>query len=134
MKIAKYLYNNLISVICLVALFPLLAFAADAPVPDFTASLLAIWNGIQTHAPVAVILVPVFQLLRTNQLVGILGKVSGKYLPVVIAVFVSAGYVLDAHLKGEPIFTALVTGLFTAGGAMKIYDAIRSIGNPSVPS
>lgn len=109
----------------LVLFFPLLAFAADAP--DFAGSILAIWTAIQSHAGTALILVPVFQFLRTNEVVGILSKISGKYLQVVIAVLTVLGFVVDAWAKGQGLGAAAIAGLFTSGGAMLIFEAIKSI-------
>lgn len=108
------------------------AFAADnAPAPELSAVLLALWGAIQNHASTAMILVPVFQFFRTGEIVGVLGKFSGKWLQAIIAFFTAGGFVLDAYVKGQPLLQALVTGLVTSGGAMLIYDAIRDIKKPA---
>lgn len=106
---------------------PFVAFAADAAQPDLTATILSLLDAVKGKAPVAVILVCVFQLLRTAPVVGILGKLSGRYLQLAIAVITALGYVADAWVKSGNLFSAAVEGLFTAGGAMLIYTAFRSI-------
>lgn len=107
---------------------PLMVFAADgAAAPDLTAVILSLLNAIKDKAPVAVILVCVFQLLRTAPVLGILGKLSGKYLQLAIAIITALGYVAEAWARGMSLGAAAIEGLFTAGGAMLIYTAIRSI-------
>jgi len=108
-------------------LFPFMAFAADAVQPDFTGSILALLDTIKGKAPIALILVAVFQLLRTAPVVGILGKFSGTYLQVIIAASTALGFVAQAWAASGNIVTAAIEGLFTAGGAMLIYTAIRDI-------
>ena len=103
------------------------ALAADGVVPGFAESVGALISSITTKAPFAVVLVAVFQFLRTNEMIGILGKLAGKYLQVAIAVLTALGYVAAAWARGESIGSAAIEGLFTAGGAMLIYDAIRNI-------
>lgn len=114
-------------------LYSCMALAADpAPVPDLTVVLVALWNAIQNHAGTSMILVPVFQLLRTHEVLGLLSKISGKYLQVVIAVTTTLGFVVDANIKGQSWGAAAITGFFVSGGAMLIFDSIRSI-NPPKP-
>lgn len=120
--------NKLKSVLFgLFLMFPLIAFAAEVVEPDFTASIMQLLGAIQGKASVAVILVAVFQLLRTAPVVGILGKFSGKYLQAIIAGVTALGYVAQAWATSGNLGAAAVEGLFTAGGAMLIYQAIRSI-------
>lgn len=109
------------------------AFAADGVVPDLLSSIMLLWKAIQENAGVAIILVPVFQILRTNEFLGVLGKLglSGNAIRISIAVITALGYIVDAAAKGENLGKALITGLFTSGGAMLIYDAIRAIRQPS---
>lgn len=116
-------------------LYSWMALAADpAPVPDLSVVLLALWQAIQNHSATAVTLVPVFQLLRTHEVLGILKPLAGKYLQVVIALATTLGFVVDGVSKGQSWFQAAVTGFFTAGGAMYIYDAFRSINKPADPA
>jgi len=108
-------------------LFLTSAFAADSAAPDFSLTIIALMEAIKNHGSVAVILVAVFQLLRTAPVVGVLGSVTGKYLQVIIAVSTALGYIAVAAAQGKSWGVAAIDGLFTAGGAMLIYDAIRSI-------
>jgi hypothetical protein len=104
------------------------AQAADAgAVPGFGESVSAIITSITTKAPFAVVLVAVFQLLRTNEVLPILSKLSGIYCSIVIAAITVAGYVLNAYLGSHNLGAAAIEGLFTSGGAMLIYDQIRAI-------
>ena len=109
------------------------AFADTVAVaaPDLTASLLALWSAIQNHSATALILVPVFQILKSNQVVGLLSHLSGKGFQIAVALITSLGFVVNAWASGQSLGQAAVTGLFTAGGAMLMYDAIRGITPPS---
>lgn len=108
-------------------MFPLIALANEATQPDFAMTIMSLMDAIQGKASIAVILVAVFQLLRTAPVVGILSKVSGRYLQVVIAASTALGFVAQAWATSGNLGAAAVEGLFTAGGAMLIYTAIRSI-------
>lgn len=103
----------------------MLAHAAE-PV-SLSDALLALFNDIKGKAATAVVLMHVFQILRSHEVLGILGKIGlkGKGLQITIAVITALGFVFDAHAKGAPIIQALVEGLFTAGGAMLIFDALK---------
>lgn len=110
-----------------------LSLADSGTAPDLTATLLSLWQAIQTHAGTALILVPIFQILRTHEVLGILGKIGlqGKGLSIAIAVITTLGFIADALATGKSIGVAAVAGLFTSGGAMLIYNAIRGIAPPS---
>lgn len=114
-----------------------MAFADS--VPSISDSLIALFGAIQGHATSAVVLALVFQVLRTNEVIGILGKIGlhGKPLQVTIAVVTALGYVFNAYAKGENLLQAAIEGLFTAGGAMLIYDAVAGVnaspGDPAAP-
>lgn len=110
-----------------VGLYALTAFASGEVQPDLTLTLLSLLEAIKGNGGVAVILVAVFQLLRTAPVLGILGKFSGKYLQLIIAAATALGYVAKAAAEGKSWGMAAVEGLFTAGGAMLIYTAIREI-------
>lgn len=127
-----FTFKSLIIPLILMALIPVAAFA-DAPVApvDFAAVVMALWQAIQNHASTALLLVPVFQLLRTSEVAPLLGWFSGKYLQVVIAIITAIGFVINAWATGQALGQAAITGLFTSGGAMLIYDAIRSIQPPA---
>lgn len=104
----------------------MLAHAADAPALSET--LLALLGDIKDKAVAAVVIMHVFQILRTHEVFGLLGKIGlqGKSLQVAIAVITAFGFVADAYAKGGNIVQALVEGLFTSGGAMAIYDAVNA--------
>jgi hypothetical protein len=103
------------------------AYAADAVAPGLGESVGALIASITTKAPFAVVLVAVFQILRTNEVLPILGKLTGRYMQVAIAILTSAGYIVSAVVSGKAWGPAAIEGLFTAGGAMVIYDAFRNI-------
>jgi len=119
---------------CATFLFAGLAIAADAgAAPDLTSTILALWQAIQSHSGTALILVPVFQILRTNEMLGILSKLTGRGMQIAVAVITTGGFVVDALAKGQSIGQAAIAGLITAGGAMLIFDAIRLMKNPPAP-
>jgi hypothetical protein len=119
--------NSLILFIVAMFLFVGHAFAADAATPDLMASILALWAAISSHATTALVLVPVFQLLRTHEVLGVLGGLSGRWMQVVVAVITTGGFVVQALASGQGLAQALIAGLLTSGGAMVLFDAIRSI-------
>jgi hypothetical protein len=113
---------------------PLYAFAADGAEVALIPAIMALWAAIQTKASTSIVLVPVFQILRSKEIYGILEKVSGNYLRAVIAIVTAGSYVAEAWSKGGSLIEALISGLFTAGGAMIIYTAFRDIKAPSAPA
>lgn len=131
----KSLLTFALAIVAFVVLTSYQAFAAGADsAPDLTASLLALWQGVQNHASTALILVPVFQILRTHEVLGLLGHLSSKGMQIAVALITTGGFVVDALAKGQPLLQAAVTGLITSGGAMMIYDAIKGIsGNNAAP-
>ena len=118
----------------LMALFPIYALAADAPEVALVPAIMALWAAIQAKASTSMVLVPVFQILRSKEIYGVLQKVSGNYLRVVIAAITSGSYVAEAWAKGGSLIEALISGLFTAGGAMLIYTAFRDMKAPAAPA
>ena len=120
--------------LCLLTLASLVsipALADGAQPPALTDSILALFNAIKDHAAAAVILYAVFQVLKTNETIGILGKLGlqGKGMQIAVAVITALGYVFNAYIKEGSTanwFQAAVEGLFTSGGAMLIYSAISA--------
>lgn len=104
----------------------ILAHAED--LPGLGASVMALFQAIQGKAVTAVILMHVFQILRTNEAIGVLGKIglSGKSLQLAIAVLTTLGYVANAWATSGNLGAAAIEGLFTAGGAMLIFDALKA--------
>ena len=96
MKKMTLLFTALASMLFLTS-----AFAADSAAPDFSLTIIALMEAIKNHGSVAVILVAVFQLLRTAPVVGVLGSVTGKYLQVIIAVSTALGYIAVAAAQGN---------------------------------
>lgn len=94
-----------------------------------TETILNLIDAIKGNASIAVIVFAAIQVLKTNEVVGIIGKLGlqGNAVRVVVAVLTSGGYVAQAMMKGLSIWPALVEGLFTAGGAMLIFEAIKKI-------
>lgn len=105
----------------------ILAHAAEDP-PALGASLIQLLSLIKDKAGAAAIIMVVFQILRTHEVIGILGKIGlqGKALRIFIAVTTTAGYVLTAYGTSGNLGAALIEGLFVAGGAMLIFDAFKS--------
>lgn len=106
----------------------MLAWAVDEPLPSLGASLMSLFTAIQGKAVTAVILVHVFQILRTNEAIGILGKLGlkGKAMSVAVAVLTTLGFVATAWATGMPLGQAAIEGLFTSGGAMLIFNALKA--------
>lgn len=104
----------------------MLAHAADE-IPPLGASIMALFTAIKDKAVVAVIVMHVFQILRTNEAVGFLGKLglSGNGMRLAVAVITALGYVANAWATGMPVLQALIEGLFISGGAMLIFDALK---------
>lgn len=104
----------------------MMAFAAEE-VPALGASVMALFSAIQSKAVTAVVLMHVFTILRTNEAIGILGKLGlkGVGLQVVIAVLTALGYVAQAWATSGDLGAAAIEGLFTAGGAMLIFQAFK---------
>lgn len=105
----------------------MLAMAADE-VPPLGMAVMALLGAIQGKAVTAVILVHVFQILRTNEAIGILGKLglNGRGLQIAVAVLTTLGYVAQAWATSGNLGHAAIEGLFTAGGAMLIFDAFKA--------
>lgn len=101
---------------------------ADGASPDLPTALGFIFSDITTHAAAAVVIMHVFEVLKTNEVIGILGKIGlqGKPLQVAVAFITAFGFAANAYAKGESIVQALIEGLFTSGGAMLIYNAYQS--------
>lgn len=132
-KLSALFSNRYFLPLLLIALFPIYAMAADGDVA-LVPAIMALWAAIQTKASTSMVLVPVFQILRSKEIYGVLEKVSGNYLRVVIAFITTGGYVAEAWAKGGSLVEAIIVGLLTAGGAMLIYNAFREIKAPSAPS
>ncbi len=103
----------------------MLAHAAD---PTLAEGLISLFGDIQSKAVAAVVLMHVFEILKTHEVFGLLGKLGlqGKSLQVAIAVITALGFCANAYAKGENVVQALIEGLFTSGGAMLIYDAYQN--------
>ncbi len=101
--------------------------AVTVTAPAFGDALANLFAAIKDHGSVAVLVMAVVQVLKTNEVIGILGKVSSKFLPLIIAVLTTVGYVVAAVIAGKSWFQGAIEGLVTSGGAMLIYEAIRQI-------
>jgi hypothetical protein len=123
----KSLKSSLRMMVVFMFAFVSYAMAADPAAPNLTDSIMLLWKAIQDHSGTALILVPVFQILRTNESLGLLSKLGGKGMQIAVALITTGGFIVNAWATGQSLGQAAVTGLFTAGGAMLIYNAIRSI-------
>lgn len=96
--------------------------------PALGAALLSLFTVIKDKAAAAIIVMHAFQILRTNEVIGILGKLGlqGKGLRVAIALITALGYVANAYATSGNLGAAVIEGLFTAGGAMLIFDAFKA--------
>lgn len=94
----------------------------------FGSAIMSLFGAIKDHASTAVIVMFVFKILTSHETYGLLGKIGlqGKSLQITVAVLTALGFVADAWAKGASIPQALIEGLFTAGGAMLIYDASKT--------
>lgn len=103
----------------------MLAYAADAPA--LSDSIMALFLAVKDKASTALILVAVFQVLKTNEALGVLGKIglSGNTLRIVIALITVGGYVVEAYSRSGNLGAAAIEGLFTSGGAMLIFQAFK---------
>ncbi len=128
-KLSGLLSGRYLVPLLLIALFPIYAMAADGEIAIVPA-IMALWAAIQAKASTSMVLVPVFQILRSKEIYGILEKVTGNYLRLVIAFVTAGSYVVEAWSKGGSLIEALISGLLTAGGAMIIYTAFRDIKAP----
>ena len=73
------------------------------------------------------IAVAVIQILKTNEALGVLGKLGlkGNGLRVATALIVTLGYVAEAWARSGNLGAAAIEGLFTSGGAMLIFQAFK---------
>lgn len=96
--------------------------------PDLPTALTSLFGAITGHATAAVVIMYVFQVLTNHDVLGVLGKLGlqGKTLQIVIAVLTALGYVASAFVQKGDLVQALIEGLFTAGGAMLIYDSAKN--------
>lgn len=107
-----------------------LACAADVvtvQVPNLVPSLMDLFGAFKDKASVAVIIVAVVQVLKTNEVVGILGKVASKYLPIIVAVVSVLGFTATAVVSGKSWIQGVLEGLATAISSNLFYDAFRSL-------
>lgn len=108
-------------------MIPAFAYAAEEA-PSLGAALVQLLSLVKDKASAAVIVVCVIQILRTNEVIGILGKLGlqGKTMKVAVAVLTAFGYVANAYVTNGNLGAALIEGLFTAGGAMLIFESFKS--------
>ena len=108
------------------ALVSITAFGADEPV-GLGAGLMALFSAIQGKANAAVLVMCAIQILRTNEALGILGKIGlqGNAMRIAVAVLTTLGYVANAWVTSGNLGAAAIEGLFTAGGAMLIFQAFK---------
>lgn len=130
----KFMSYYLIPLFCVfAALIGVSAFADTVPpVPvDWVALLTQLYNAVTGHAGTAVVVMAIIQILKTAPVIGFLSKIEGVYLQLSVAILTTVGFIVDAVIKGQSWGAAAVTGLFTAGGAMLIYDGIVAIKAPA---
>ncbi len=105
----------------------MLAYAAGE-LPSLGESVMALFMAVKDKANGALIAVAVIQILKTNEAIGLLGKLglSGNGLRVATAIIITLGYVAEAWVRtGSLNGAAVIEGLFTSGGAMLIFQAFK---------
>lgn len=99
---------------------------AEDPV-GLGAAVMALFGAIKDKAVTAVVVMHVFQILRSNESIGLLGKlgVKGNGMRVAVALLTTLGYVAEAWARSGNLGQAAIEGLFTSGGAMLLFDAFK---------
>lgn len=101
---------------------------AEGEVPGLGQSVMGLFMAIKDKASAAMIAVAVIQILKTNEALGVLGKIGlkGNGLRVATALIITFGYVAEAWVRtGSLNGAAVIEGLFTSGGAMLLFQAFK---------
>ena len=115
---------------CFTMLLSLVALAADETAPDFGMSIMALFAAFKDKASLAVILMAVFQVLKTVPVTNLIGKLGASYQRLILAIISVGASIIASYQVKQNWISAVVEGLVVAGGAMLIYDAIREMKKP----
>lgn len=119
------------SYVCFALFFCLSALAdglatATTTTPDLGSSIFGLIDAVKVGS-VAPIIVAVVQLLKTDLFGGFLLKINQKYLPLILAVLSVVGNVAVGVVQGKKWLPSAIEGLFISGGAMAIYETVKTI-------
>lgn len=119
------------SYVCFALFFCFTALAdgvatATSTTPDLGSSIFGLIDAVKVGS-VAPIIVAVVQLLKTDLFGGLLLKINQKYVPVVLTVLSVVGNVAVGVVQGKKWLPSAIEGLFISGGAMAIYETVKTI-------
>lgn len=114
------------SVIFIVSIFPLFAFAADVPVA-FGDAIINLLGAYKAHAGIAAIIVAVVQLLKSDLVGGLLLKLNQKWIPFILLALTGIGGAAQSVVAGKSWWQGLIDGFITTGIAASIYEGVKSI-------
>jgi len=121
---------SVIFVLCFTMFLSVVAMAADEVAPDFGMSIMALFAAFKDKASLAVILMAVFQVLKTVPVTNLIGKLGASYQRLILAIISVGASIIASYQVKQNWISAVVEGLVVAGGAMLIYDAIREMKKP----
>ena len=103
-----------------------LAVAQDVVVaaPDLGASIVGLIEAFKGGAGPAVIIVAFMQLLKTEMLGNLIGKLHSGVTPLLVLVLGLVSGVLMDIGSGKTWLESLVQGLFNGGGAIALYTVV----------
>lgn len=92
--------------------------------PDLGASIVALIEAFKGGAAPAAIIVAVMQLLKTEFLGNLIGKLHAGVVPLLVLLLGLASGVLMDIGAGTSWLESLVKGLFNGGGALALYAVV----------
>lgn len=93
-------------------------------VPELGPSVMELWKAIADKAPLAVVLVAVMQMLRTDLFGNLLGKINTGLLPLVTIVIGLVIAVIEGLATGKGLVEILISTLIVSGQGMVLYDTV----------
>lgn len=119
------------SYICFALFFCFTALAdgaatATTTTPDLGGAIFGLIDAVKVGS-VAPIIVAAVQLLKTDLFGGLLLKINQKYIPIVMTALTVIGNVALGVAQGKKWLPSAIEGLFISGGAMAIYETVKTI-------
>jgi len=114
-------YLGLLFTILLMVSFSV--FAQEAA-PELGKSIEGLIMALKGNAGPAAIIIAVVQLLKTDYLGNVLGKVNKGLIPLLIVLGGGAVQVLTEVATGKKLAEALINGLFSGGLAIALYEVV----------
>lgn len=117
------------SIVLLGFFFTFAALAAGAlpEAPDTWTAITGAISAVKVGA-IAPIVVAIVQVLRSNTVAGLLAGVSAWWMRTIVTTFTVAGNIAyEVASGGKTWWLAAIEGLVIGGGAMAIYDTVKSI-------